>query len=211
MSIVPPRIEADLGAPPRALIEHSVFEEFLAEGCAWIGVDANAVEMRGSRLLKCRFTASRLHRAALIDLQIKSSELSNVDFQDARLDQVALSSCRMTGVICASASIEDAVISECKLDLANFRAAQLKSVRFDRCILKGADFQMAEMKDVSFERCDLEGTDFSRCKLSGLVDFRSSDVRMVRGIDGLKGATIDPVQLVEIAPLLAAHLGLKVD
>jgi uncharacterized protein YjbI with pentapeptide repeats len=43
------------------------------------------------------------------------------------------------------------------------------------------------------------------------VDLRSSDFLAIHGLEGLRGATIDDTQLSQLAPLLAAHLGLRVE
>ena len=42
------------------------------------------------------------------------------------------------------------------------------------------------------------------------VDLRGSWFRVVNGLEGLKGATIDDAQLMELAPLLARHIGVRV-
>ena len=42
------------------------------------------------------------------------------------------------------------------------------------------------------------------------VDLRGSRLSVARGVEGLAGATVDPVQLIELAPQLAQRLGLRV-
>jgi len=45
-----------------------------------------------------------------------------------------------------------------------------------------------------------------------LTDFDLSGARLssIRGIESLRGATISAAQMLDLAPLLAAHLGLEV-
>ena len=42
------------------------------------------------------------------------------------------------------------------------------------------------------------------------IDLRASEFRALNGLDGLRGATIDESQLIELAPLLARHIGVRV-
>ena len=42
------------------------------------------------------------------------------------------------------------------------------------------------------------------------VDLRGCSFRVVNGLEGLRGATIDESQLIELAPLLARHIGVRV-
>jgi hypothetical protein len=41
-------------------------------------------------------------------------------------------------------------------------------------------------------------------------DLRSSEFSMIRGVDGLKGATVDDYQLNLLGPILAEQLGIRV-
>ncbi len=61
------------------------------------------------------------------------------------------------------------------------------------------DFAGATLRRVSFDHCRLIGADFSKATLEE-VDLRGSEVGIARGYGALRGAFIDPAQLVTIAP-----------
>ena len=42
------------------------------------------------------------------------------------------------------------------------------------------------------------------------MDLTGARVAAVRGVEGLRGALVAPDQLLDLAPLLAAHLGIRV-
>jgi hypothetical protein len=42
------------------------------------------------------------------------------------------------------------------------------------------------------------------------VDLRGAALSSVSGVDHLSGATISPAQALQLAPLLAAHLGIRI-
>ena len=58
--------------------------------------------------------------------------------------------------------------------------------------------------------CQLLRADFSQAALTR-VDLRGSELEPVGDVGGLRGATIDAVQLAGLAPLLARAAGILVD
>jgi uncharacterized protein YjbI with pentapeptide repeats len=71
------------------------------------------------------------------------------------------------------------------------------------------DFGSATMVRVSFAGCTLTGADFTKVSCTA-VDLRGAALGITAGFDALRGATIDSVQLVGLAPYLARHLGITV-
>jgi uncharacterized protein YjbI with pentapeptide repeats len=87
------------------------------------------------------------------------------------------------------------------LDAANgdWRGASLSRVE-----LRGCRFA-----DVRFDHCHLEETDFNGTELTN-VDLRGSDLRLGGNVAALRGAIIDTGQAIDLAPRMAASLGLQV-
>jgi uncharacterized protein YjbI with pentapeptide repeats len=104
----------------------------------------------------------------------------------------------------------------CKLDSVNFRDAKLTEVAFEECVLRDVDFAGAKLTKVTFGGSTLANTDFSHVTCKD-VDLRSARLGtdetpgIKSGYDCLRGARIDNLQLMTIAPLLAHHLGIKVE
>ncbi len=99
---------------------------------------------------------------------------------------------------------------DCRLELATFRGAKLRNVLFERCILDEADFLAASLQSVRFDGCRLLRADFTSASLTR-VDLRGSELEPVGDVAGLRGATIDSIQLAGLAPLLARAAGIKVN
>lgn len=145
--------------------------------------------------------------------------LEDVGFQEPRFLRPDLSRSRWRGVEVRGgiasgvqwhdADIRRAVFREVKLDLVNFRAATLVDVVFRDCLIRETDFAGAAMTRVSFPGCVFERVDFHAVKLAD-VDLRGARLHFARGLGSLRGAVIDPVQLIDLAPALAGHLGLSV-
>lgn len=77
------------------------------------------------------------------------------------------------------------------------------------CTIDELDLGDTELRSVRFEGCAIDDLSLEG---SRLVDVDLTGVRLgvVRGIAGLRGGTIAPGQLLDLAPLLAAHLGIRV-
>jgi len=110
----------------------------------------------------------------------------------------------------ADGSFEDCTFRNVKFDEAGFRFATFKRVRFENCMLRAADFGNARFTHVVFTGCDLTDANFASAHCSS-VDIRAQDIVAAKGVLGLKGATISTEQLMQLAPLLAAELGFRLE
>ena len=163
-----------------------------------------------SRLDRVGLTGARLRSLVLTDVLASGLEASGADWSGAALRRVELSGARLGGLQFVEASASDVVFRDCRLELATWRGAKLRDVVFDGCILDDADFYGAQLQAVRFEDCRLLRADFSSARLAR-VDLRGSELEPVGDVGGLRGATIDSVQLAGLAPLLARAAGIKID
>jgi uncharacterized protein YjbI with pentapeptide repeats len=169
--------------------------------------------------------SGRFERVFLKDLDIGESKLRAVEFFDvigegldaangdwggARLKRCVFSDARLTGVSLAEAQIGEVSFKGCKLDYANFRHSAIKHVSFEDCVLVGADFQGASLDSTRFSGCRLVEADFSKARLTR-VDLRGSELALAGSVLGLRGAIVDPLQLMDLARMLAQELGIAVE
>jgi uncharacterized protein YjbI with pentapeptide repeats len=82
-------------------------------------------------------------------------------------------------------------------------------VTFENCVLRDAEFGSATLRQVSFGGSTLTGADFTKATCTK-VDLRGAELGITGGYESLRGTTVDSVQLVALAPLLANHLGITV-
>ena len=85
---------------------------------------------------------------------------------------------------------------------------------YDRLLFADAAFDSVtagncHFMDCAFRNVRFTGADFTKVTCTD-VDLRGASLGISAGIDSLRGATIDTVQLVGLAPLLARHLGITV-
>ncbi|MEO7617603.1 MAG: pentapeptide repeat-containing protein [Candidatus Saccharibacteria bacterium] len=156
----------------------------------------------------------------LSSARIKNTYMSNVVLEDclffgshfnhARIIRTQIKRGIYSGVVLSGATIEDVVFTGCKLNMLNFRTATLKRVAFIDCDLAEADFGGARFDQVRFSGCKLDGAEFSDCQIVA-ADLRGSNLALVKGIGGLRRATISNLQLIELSHVMAAEFGLKVE
>jgi uncharacterized protein YjbI with pentapeptide repeats len=182
----------------RVLFDGAVFDDAAAGNCHFLDCSFAGVSFGGGRLRKSRFTG-----VAMRDTRFVAVELSETGWQDA-----VLTGCALAGVQAFSAVMRRVTFRDCKLDSVNFRTGTLADVSFENCLLRDVDLGGATLERVSFPGSTL-GADFTKAACTD-VDLRGAVLGITAGYDALRGATIDSVQLVALAPLLARHLGITV-
>ena len=170
-----------------------------AEGCRLVdcrlvgataaGGHAPRSSWRGTRLEQVRFAGVGLARSTWLDVTIERSSLAGCELYGAQWRRV---------------TVTDSV-----LDSLNLREARLRDVRFTDCVLRHLDLGSARLSDVVLSGCRVVRLTLPHAVLTR-VDLRGSQLDVLDGVDALRGATIDLDQLVTLAPVMAAHLGLKV-
>jgi uncharacterized protein YjbI with pentapeptide repeats len=192
------------------------YDRVLFSGAVFADTDAG-----GARFTECAFTGAagfdggRLRRSRLSDVWFGETRLVAVDMAETSLTDVWFSGCVLAGVQAFSCIGRRVLLRGCKLDSVNFRDARLTDVVFEDCVLRDVDFASAKLTRVRFPGSQLVGADFTRVTCSS-VDLRGArlgsdaDPGIKAGYDALRGARIDSLQLMTLAPLLAHHLGITV-
>jgi uncharacterized protein YjbI with pentapeptide repeats len=153
------------------------------------GGDLGASVWRGSRLEGVRVVGTGLARSQWTDVELSGCALSGCELYGARLLRVRF--------------------ADCVLDSVNLRGSVLHEVTFADCQVRDLDVGSAQLGDVRWVGSRIQRLDLSQAKLSR-VDLRGADVDIARGLDRLQGAIVDYGQLYDLAPALAAQLGLTV-
>jgi uncharacterized protein YjbI with pentapeptide repeats len=175
-----------------------------------VKVDAGSGCVGRAHLEDVDLRESKLRAVELVDVIAERIDAANGDWGGAQLRRSLFSDARLTGLSLAEARIEEVRFKACKLDYANFRHSEIERVSFEDCVLTGADFQGASIKATVFARCQLVEADFSKADMA-LVDLRGSELRPAGSVLGLRGAIIDPLQLMELSQTLAQALGITIE
>jgi len=152
----------------------------------------------------------KLLKVSFIDSKINNGSWIAVEMPDSLLRRTVLTHVRLSGLVAYTLIAENVVFDNCKIDMANFRSSKFKNVLFKSCVLVETDFQQSSFVNVRFDDCEIEGTDFSGCKFAN-VDIRGSRFTYIKGAMALRGVTVGHDQLITLAPIFAAEVGMEVE
>jgi len=76
--------------------------------------------------------------------------------------------------------------------------------------MEQADFGDADLRGARFEACNLSGAQFSGARMTG-TRFAGCDLTEIAGVTSMRGAFITSTDVVALAFILAAALGITVE
>jgi uncharacterized protein YjbI with pentapeptide repeats len=183
------------------------------------GLEIADLDLAGHSALGATFTACRIARCHLDGLDLRQSRLTDsllVDDDAASLDATdalwrdsIVSGGRLGAVIAAGATWSGLRLRGLKLDYLDLSGAKVVGVVFEAVVIGELELAEADLRSVRFESSAIEVLNAASARFTD-VDLSGARLRTIEGIASLRGATIGPEQLIDVAPLLAAHLGIVV-
>ncbi|SEO97644.1 pentapeptide repeat-containing protein [Actinacidiphila rubida] len=175
------------------------------------GQAANGSRFLESAVTDCVFDDTDLRRSRFNDLWASGTRFTGVSLAETDWLDSSLTGCSLAGVEAFGAVLRRVVLRRCKLDSVNLRGAALHDVVFEDCVLRDVDFGEATLSGVTFPGSRLEQARFGRATATK-VDLRGAvAIDLADGYDSLRGAVISSTQLLDLAPALAATLGIDVE
>lgn len=157
--------------------------------------DLEGVVLDGARVLDSTWTAVRAGA-----LRAPSSTWRDVTLTDLRV-----------GAFTAFASTWTRVtVTGGKIDYLDLRESTIEELRLVNVTLGDLDLSHARVQRLVVVDCDVRRLDTTQAHLTG-CDLRGARLRVLEGVGGLGGATVTRDQLLDLAPLLAHHVGLVVE
>jgi uncharacterized protein YjbI with pentapeptide repeats len=185
------------------------------EGESYDGADFSEVELDFTTFVSCSFDRSRFGDSTLRGVHFTECGLSHLDapaFSAPRSSwrSVELSASRLGSAELYESSWRCVTIADAKISFLNARSARWQDVIFRNCMIEELDLGHASLNRVAFPDCQIGTLELNHAKLLD-VDLRATELRTLKGLAGLAGAWITADQLTLMAPLLAAHLKIRVD
>ena len=208
LDVVDPRGLVDLGADLLGPHDSRELERY-------VDADLTDRDLEGASFAECVFEAPRLGSARLRGARLIESVLSDSFAPELAAARSTWRDVRVERPRWGSAELFDAELRSVrivggKIDFLNLRGARLTDVVVEGCSIGELDLGGAETMRVAFVDCRIGTLDVTRASLAH-TDLRTSEFAGVDGFEGLRGATIDHLQLSLLAPTMAAHLGVVVD
>jgi uncharacterized protein YjbI with pentapeptide repeats len=184
------------------------------DGAHFDRLDLAAPQAGGSHFMECALTGvtvqqGRFRLARFTDVWLSGVRLTATELTGTTWSHAILAGCVAAGVTMDAAQLRRVTFRNCKLDGVNLRGARLAEVSFTGCLLRDVDFAGATLHRCTFPGSQLREADFSHVSLEQ-VDLRGAELGLVITPGALRGATISPGQLAQLAPVLAEHAGIEV-
>ena len=195
---------------PRSLADLAFFT-FLSplEGSIHVDGDYDGVLINGETLGTDTVEAAVASGSRFAESAITGLTFDDVNLRKCRMSDVWFGDTRLVSTHLAESSLVDAWWSGCVLAGVQAFSVLMRRVSFRGCKLDSVNFREATMTRVRFPGCTLTGATFEKATCSA-VDLRGASLGITAGFAALRGATIDSLQLMTLAPLLAHHLGIEV-
>lgn len=189
-------------------VEDPIFEQVHLQGVHdWPNFEVQPWRFDTAKVEQCTIMAQTIGSLRIWDSIFVRCDLSANRLFGAGLLRSEFLGCRATGMQMGESTIKDVSFQNCKLNMSSFRKCKIERVVFENCILDDVDFNNATLTDVVFTKCELNRTDFGGSK-SLRVDMTTSDIGMIRGVQSLRNVQIRPEQMIQLAPLLCAEIGI---
>ena len=173
------------------------------------GQDASDARFLACRLQRCRLDGLSLRRVRIIesllaDIHGATVEMTDSTWRDSRLTGGRLGAATLTGATWTGIHVRGS-----KLGFLDFAGARLEDVIFEGCEIGGLDARSARLHSVAFIDCTVDELNLAGATLAK-VDLSGARLRSLVGVESLRGAIVSSEQLTDLAPILAAQLGLEV-
>jgi len=173
------------------------------------GQDAPDARFLECRLQRCGLDGTSLRRARIAESLLSDLHGATVDFADSTWRDSEMRGGRLGAVTLVGATWTGIRIRGSHLGFLNLSGAHLQDVTFEGCEIGSLDVRGAELQSVAFEDCRVDELDVADATLSK-VDLSGARLHTLVGVESLRGAIISHEQLIDLAPLLAAQVGLEV-
>jgi len=173
------------------------------------GQDASDARFLECRLERCCLEGLSMQRVRVIDCLLAEVHGASVDFADSIWRGSQMTGGRLGAMTLAGATWTGIRLRGIKLGFVNLAGARLEDVVFEECEFGSLDARAAQLRSVAFVDCAVQELNVAEATLSK-VDLSGARLRSLVGVENLRGAIVSHQQLLDLAPLLAAQLGLDV-
>jgi uncharacterized protein YjbI with pentapeptide repeats len=173
------------------------------------GQDASDARFLECRLQRCCVDGLSMRRVRVVESLFVEVHGASVDFTDSTWRDCHISGGRLGAMTLPGATWTGIRVRGSKLGFLNLAGARLEDVVFEDCEIGGFDARAAQLKSIGFVNCTIDEVNVAGATLSK-VDLSGAKLRSLVGVESLRGAIVSHEQLVDLAPLLAAELGLEV-
>ncbi|MGN8551774.1 UNVERIFIED_CONTAM: pentapeptide repeat-containing protein [Microbacterium sp. SLM126] len=209
---VAPRIgEPDLPRDCTEVDALSPYDDLLR--CRITGL-SDTTDASHAALTECIIAAASVDRldllgATLVDVEIDALKATSISAREARLRRVRFTGGRIGTLDLAGAGIDEVELRGIRIDYLSLAAAKVEDLLIADCTIVTLDLPQATLSRVRFESTRADEVD-TRGMRADSLDLRGLEAASYLDVSSLRGATLTPWQVEQLAPTFASSLGIDV-
>lgn len=181
-------LTARLDLTGSADLAHSSLEQ-----CA-IAVDVDLLDLTG---------------ATLLDVDMRDVRAASMPVRNANIRRLRVTGGRIGTLDLSGARIDELELRDLRIDYLNLGGAKATDVLVTNSSIRTLDMPQADLTRVSFVDCRSDEVD-SRGLRATDVDLRGLDAIAFIDANSLRGTTLTTFQVQQLAPVIAAGLGIQI-
>lgn len=184
------------------------------EGLQFADIVAEDLDLESAKIIGSQIAGLRADQVIARYATISEVEMERVDVPvwravHSRWRDVEVQGSRLGSVEMHASTWNCVKFVGCRLGYLNLRGTTLQDVAFVDCTIDELDLGQATVTRLATQDARIGNLD-TRSAVLRHVDLRGADLQSVSGVSSLGGATITDLQLMRLAPLLAAETGIVV-
>lgn len=171
------------------------------------------VDLAYSTLEQCVVSADAetvdLTGGTVVDVDLPGVRIASLRLRDAGVRRMRISGGRIGTLDLSTASIAELELRDVRIDYLNLGAAKVTDLDVSGCAIRTIDMPQAELTRVRFDSTSSDEVDTRGMRAKDL-DLRGLDALAYLDANSLRGATLTSFQVQQLAPILAAGIGIQV-
>lgn len=159
-----------------------------------VSADADAVDLTGG---------------TVVDVDLPGVRIASLKMRDAGVRRVRIRGGRIGTLDLSQASVAEVELREVRIDYLNLGAAKITDLEVTGCTIRTIDLPQAELARVRFADTSSDEVDTRGMRAKDL-DLRGLDALSYLDAHSLRGATLTSFQVQQLAPVIAAGIGIQV-
>lgn len=197
-----------VGANARDLVGRAVLDGVRIDGANLADLSAAQVRMLECALVECSAGALDLPGVTAVDVYVGGLTAQTFSFKDGEWRDATWAQVRVGAMLADGCEFADASMRDSRLDLWSLRGARIRRLTVTDCRIDTLDLSMATVEDLTVHGGSIGEllTDHARM---ARVDLADTTLGSVGHPGSLRGLVLSRAQIDDIAPALAAHLGIE--
>lgn len=174
---------------------------------------SGAVDLAYASLEQCVISADcdtiDLTGATILDVDVSGFRATSVKLRNAGIRRLRITGGRIGTLDLSSTRIDELELRDIRVDYLSLGGSKASDVLIAGSTIKALDMPQAELTRVAFENCRSDEVD-PRGMRATHVDLRGLDADGFMDTNSLRGTTLTTFQIQQLAPTIAAGLGIQI-